>query len=330
MVTEVEVSRRAAGSRQQQEQVIRELLDLQYLASSRQSRLLQVCVIDHASPTVRDGQGSPHIHLQFLFSDRARTPWMYVEANVETLQEVVPMWAGALRPRINLRLHVHEEAVANGGPASKQVIAILPRLVLNQRSALRLANEGHDVCPMCLEAFAAGEEIVCMPCSGNHLTHASCLNRWLATASTCPSCRFMLPSSKKAASAESELRKMCAPACAELERIRRDEPPPCPPCDDDEVVERMLPQDRMADVASVEVAASSPTRRIDEEHEALGDEGAEERGHPRRRFGAARRASSRLFQAAVRRSSSSIAPDTPRASPVHHLLGVGRCLFNRA
>ena len=204
------------------------LLDLHERASTRNSRLVQVCVIDHTSPLV--AEGLPHLHIQFLFSGHTRTAWAYVDTDLATLNEVILSWSARSRHRISLRVHLHEEMPSNGGPADAEAVAALPRLVLQQASAERLSADGYDACPICLDKYDAGDEVVCMPCSGNHISHTPCLVKWLATASTCPSCRFMLPS-KGSAPVTTELYDLCAGARATLERIRRDEAAPCPPCD---------------------------------------------------------------------------------------------------
>jgi len=205
------------------------LLDLHERASTRNSRLVQVCVIDHTSPLVAE-ERRPHLHLQFLFSGHTRTTWAYVDTDLATLNEVILSWSARSRHRIRLRVHLHEEMPSNGGPACAEAVAALPRLVLQQASAERLSADGYDACPICLDKYDAGDEVVCMPCSGNHISHAPCLVKWLATASTCPSCRFMLPS-KGSAPSITELHVLCAGARAALERIRRNEAAPCPPCD---------------------------------------------------------------------------------------------------
>jgi len=200
-----------------------------FRASTRNSRLVQVCVIDHTSPLVAE-ERRPHLHLQFLFSGHTRTTWAYVDTDLATLNEVILSWSARSRHRIRLRVHLHEEMPSNGGPACAEAVAALPRLVLQQASAERLSADGYDACPICLDKYDAGDEVVCMPCSGNHISHAPCLVKWLATASTCPSCRFMLPS-KGSAPSITELHDLCAGARAALERIRRNEAAPCPPCD---------------------------------------------------------------------------------------------------
>ena len=205
------------------------LLDLHERASTRNSRLVQVCVIDHTSPLVAE-ERLPHLHLQFLFSGHTRTAWAYVDTDLATLNEAILSWSARSRHRISLRVHLHEEMPSNGGPADAEAVAALPRLVLQQASAERLSADGYDACPICLDKYDAGDEVVCMPCSGNHISHTPCLVKWLATASTCPSCRFMLPS-KGSAPVTTELYDLCAGARATLERLRRDEAAPCPPCD---------------------------------------------------------------------------------------------------
>jgi len=43
-------------------------------------------------------------------------------------------------------------------------------------------------CPVCLQAFAAGEPVVVLPCI--HVFHTECARTWLDRAGTCPRCRF--------------------------------------------------------------------------------------------------------------------------------------------
>ena len=47
-------------------------------------------------------------------------------------------------------------------------------------------------CPICLREFQNGEKTaIKLPCE--HLFHVECVERWLRQTSTCPSCRFELP-----------------------------------------------------------------------------------------------------------------------------------------
>ena len=45
-----------------------------------------------------------------------------------------------------------------------------------------------ESCPICLDAYSPGDEIMRMPCA--HTVHWRCGARWLICAQTCPSCRF--------------------------------------------------------------------------------------------------------------------------------------------
>lgn len=49
-------------------------------------------------------------------------------------------------------------------------------------------SEAGDVCPICLEQYANGDELVrLMNCK--HSMHAACIRTWLKTHPSCPLCR---------------------------------------------------------------------------------------------------------------------------------------------
>lgn len=48
-----------------------------------------------------------------------------------------------------------------------------------------------SACAVCLEDYAAGERATEMPC--RHRFHAKCIVPWLKMHSSCPVCRFQLP-----------------------------------------------------------------------------------------------------------------------------------------
>lgn len=53
-------------------------------------------------------------------------------------------------------------------------------------------------CPICLEAFAPGQDIVGTPCSGQpHIFHRHCLRGWLCMNDSCPLCRYPLVSARQ-------------------------------------------------------------------------------------------------------------------------------------
>mmetsp|Transcript_16541 Transcript_16541/g.34939 ORF Transcript_16541/g.34939 Transcript_16541/m.34939 type:complete len:347 (-) Transcript_16541:202-1242(-) len=195
---------------------VEECLTLQLAATDVDARLVQVCVVDHSA------YAPPHLHLQLLFSDRSRSPWVGVNnATLLDLQSVLE----ALREQTGrLRLHIHEPALP-ANPASKAVVQALPRHVLLPAEAALLHADGAATCPICLSEYGGGDEIVCMPCLGLHKAHWGCMHRWLDGASTCPTCRYALPN--KAEDGEPASAELMRRAEAEIMRVRNCEPAPC-------------------------------------------------------------------------------------------------------
>ncbi|GAB4833038.1 RING-H2 finger protein atl80 [Ancistrocladus abbreviatus] len=75
---------------------------------------------------------------------------------------------------------------ANKG-LKKKVLRSLPKLTYSpDLHAGRLAD-----CAICLTEFAAGDEIRVLPQCG-HGFHVSCIDAWLGSHSSCPSCRQIL------------------------------------------------------------------------------------------------------------------------------------------
>eukprot|EP00887_Chlorella_sp_A99_P005322 scaffold1.g5322.t1 len=76
-------------------------------------------------------------------------------------------------------------------PASKAVVRSLPQETL---SAARLAELGGAEgvrCPVCMEEYAKGDEVIVLPCK--HTFHPPCLAPWLENNNSCPTCRHELP-----------------------------------------------------------------------------------------------------------------------------------------
>ncbi|XP_021717763.1 RING-H2 finger protein ATL80-like [Chenopodium quinoa] len=78
-------------------------------------------------------------------------------------------------------------APANKG-LKKKVLKALPKVAY---SAEQHAGKLSDDCAICLSDFSAGEEIRILPQCG-HGFHVSCIDTWLGSHSSCPSCRQIL------------------------------------------------------------------------------------------------------------------------------------------
>ncbi|KAG8096153.1 hypothetical protein GUJ93_ZPchr0013g34070 [Zizania palustris] len=66
-------------------------------------------------------------------------------------------------------------------PAKKEAVAALPTIRVRDAAT----------CPVCLDQFAAGGEAREMPCK--HRFHDGCIVPWLEAHSSCPVCRYQLP-----------------------------------------------------------------------------------------------------------------------------------------
>ncbi|KAF7850947.1 hypothetical protein BT93_L4857 [Corymbia citriodora subsp. variegata] len=74
---------------------------------------------------------------------------------------------------------------ANKG-LKKKVLRSLPKLTFTPDAAARFSD-----CTICLAEFAEGDEIRVLPHCG-HAFHVACIDPWLGSHSSCPSCRRIL------------------------------------------------------------------------------------------------------------------------------------------
>ncbi|KAL3639835.1 hypothetical protein CASFOL_014803 [Castilleja foliolosa] len=80
-------------------------------------------------------------------------------------------------------------AAANKG-LKKKVLKSLPKQTVGEDELADQA-EKHSECAICLAEFAAGDEIRVLPQCG-HSFHVGCIDTWLKSHSSCPSCRAIL------------------------------------------------------------------------------------------------------------------------------------------
>ncbi|XP_047076509.1 E3 ubiquitin-protein ligase RNF181-like isoform X3 [Lolium rigidum] len=69
-------------------------------------------------------------------------------------------------------------------PASRAAVESLPEAALDE-------EEAACGCAVCKDVFAPGQRVVRLPCK--HYFHGDCIWPWLAIRSTCPMCRYQLP-----------------------------------------------------------------------------------------------------------------------------------------
>ncbi|KAJ6422651.1 hypothetical protein OIU84_027589 [Salix udensis] len=88
-------------------------------------------------------------------------------------------------PGVDLLLHhLAESGPIRSGtpPTNKEAVQAMPTVSINQNLQ----------CSICLEEFEIGSEAKEMPCK--HKFHGDCIVPWLELHSSCPVCRFLMPS----------------------------------------------------------------------------------------------------------------------------------------
>lgn len=105
---------------------------------------------------------------------------------------------------INVEFEDHNEIPNNIGPIMGHLQTLQEMFqeaieVENPPQAIntipKLTCEGvMDECGICLEKIKIGEEFRPLPCSDtvNHCFHSKCIDQWLRTKNTCPTCRAKL------------------------------------------------------------------------------------------------------------------------------------------
>ncbi|KZV19707.1 hypothetical protein F511_41889 [Dorcoceras hygrometricum] len=73
-------------------------------------------------------------------------------------------------------------------------LRMVPATVSSIESLNITTAKEEQCCPICLEDFDLGCQVVSMPCS--HVFHEECIKTWLKSSHYCPLCRFEMPTSK--------------------------------------------------------------------------------------------------------------------------------------
>lgn len=68
-----------------------------------------------------------------------------------------------------------------------KIINMLPKIKIEDPEKL---DEDKKSCPICLDDFKAGKEVMSLPCM--HFYHEGCIKKWLKNNNKCPMCKFLL------------------------------------------------------------------------------------------------------------------------------------------
>ena len=182
-------------------------LQLQAAAADPGTRIV-LAAVEQLQPAEADG--ATNLWVQLFMSDRSSLgPALLEGVTARELLSVLPQGA-----HLAMRSTQSTAGVPNG------VQLKLPRLVLSAAEATCLQQHDQE-CPICLTEFAAEDELVCLPCEGQHKVHWQCLQPWLKSAHTCPTCRFALPTSE-AEAAQAEHQQSLHEANKAIAELRRD------------------------------------------------------------------------------------------------------------
>jgi len=159
-------------------------IDLPHVLPNRVSRLLiplphimnSVQVTQQPSEQTPEASGQMEVAQPPMVFVIVGSPTMTPNLSEEAFESLLNQLMQAHQPRTN--------------PASEKVVEKLPNTTIDvtkQQDAVR--------CPICMDDFEVGKEVVEMPC--HHLFDRDCLKTWLKQANTCPVCRAALPSEEE-------------------------------------------------------------------------------------------------------------------------------------
>ncbi|KAJ2524345.1 hypothetical protein GGI11_000883 [Coemansia sp. RSA 2049] len=93
-----------------------------------------------------------------------------------------------LRLRQNVLASIESGGRRKRDCLSADQIKALPHRVVAEKS--ELCSNRHQVCGICLANYAAGDQVIDLPC--NHFFHKSCVVPWLSISNKCPFCNHRL------------------------------------------------------------------------------------------------------------------------------------------
>ena len=167
-------------------------------------RLVQLCILDHGA----------HVHvIVHLKSGRPgggseSSQWTRLDMRLDEIK------AAARTINRTVRFHMHyDETRPSSTPCSAD---LLDRLSACSHSVTDAEAAHIGCCPICLVDVEAGDEIICLPCEGEHVSHKACIRPWLEQACTCPECRFELPTE----ASPDRIEQLVNNSIAALERLK--------------------------------------------------------------------------------------------------------------
>ena len=78
-------------------------------------------------------------------------------------------------------------AAAAAGLSAREIAAALPAMPFSEARNFLVDGVSRTECTICLGDFADDDEVRALPCV--HIFHSACIDRWLARATCCPTCK---------------------------------------------------------------------------------------------------------------------------------------------
>ncbi|KAJ8763210.1 hypothetical protein K2173_025595 [Erythroxylum novogranatense] len=166
--------------------ILRVLQDLQTGSQRNVNNIVESSNNNNGSSS-NSSNGSSVILVNPLYEDALVLPSPYdMNRSGNPTQSLASSFADYLfGPGLELLLrHLSENDPNRYGtpPAQKEAVIAMPNVTIEENLQ----------CPVCLEEFVVGDEAKEMPCK--HKFHGECILPWLELHSSCPVCRFQMPS----------------------------------------------------------------------------------------------------------------------------------------